>query len=412
MTGAISMARRGRCGAPQDLAPGGIGPARFSARQTARRSLARRTGFARLILIATQCFAPDLGGIEALMTGLADALAAAGVEVAVFADRAHAHDPLIRPYDVQRFGAPRPVRRWMKRRAIAEAMRGKAVEGVFVDSWKSVFAVPPVSAPIAVLAHGMELPPNASSARVRRTAAALARAHVVIANSTYTAGLARNALRGEKKPVVVVVPPPIPLQVEPDAAALAEIDALLEGRGPVIATLGRLEPRKGIDATLGALRAIRREFPGVVYLVAGGGDDLDRLRALAASLGVAHATHFLGRIDEVRKAALLARADLFAMPVRREGRSVEGFGLAYIEAAWRGKPAVAGRVGGASDAVIDGVTGLLCEGEDEADVEAALLRLLRDVPLRVRLGAAAAARARGELTWSAALPRYRAALDF
>jgi phosphatidyl-myo-inositol dimannoside synthase len=364
-----------------------------------------------LILIATQCFAPDLGGIEALMTGLADALAASGVEVAVFADRAHARDPLIRPYEVQRFGALRPVRRWMKRRAIAEAMRGKAIEGVFVDSWKSVFAVPPISAPIAVLAHGMELPPDASSARMKRTAAALARAHVVIANSTYTAGLARKALCGEKKPVVVV-PPPIPPQVEPNPAALAEIDALIRGKGPMIATLGRLEPRKGIDATLRALPAIRREFPGIVYLVAGGGDDLDRLRAIAASLGVADATHFLGRIDEVRKAALLARADLFAMPVRREGRSVEGFGLAYIEAAWRGKPALAGRAGGASDAVIDGVTGLLCEGGDDADVKAVLLRLLRDAPLRERLGAAAAARARGELTWTAALPRYRAALDF
>jgi len=365
---------------------------------------------ARLILIVTQCFAPDIGGIETLMTGLADAFAAAGVEIAVFADRAHVGDAFVRSYDLRRFGAPPLIRRGMKRRAIEQETAGKAIEGVFVDSWKSVAAVPPISAPIVVFAHGMELPPDASHLKRRRIASALARAHVVIANSSFTAGLARGATRGQKTPIVVV-PPPIPPQAEPDTASLAEIDALVAGGGPVLVTVSRLEPRKGVDATIKALPVLRRDFPGLVYLVAGSGKDFGRLRALATSRGVADATRFLGRIDEALKAALLARADLFVMPVRREGRSVEGFGIAYVEAAWRGKPALAGRVGGAADAVIDGVTGLLCNGEDDADVQAALLRLLRDGALRARLGAAAAARARGELTWSAALPRYRAALD-
>jgi phosphatidyl-myo-inositol dimannoside synthase len=364
----------------------------------------------RLILIVTQCFAPDFGGIETLMTGLADAFAAAGVEIAVFADRAHARDPFARSYELFRFGGPPLVRRLMKRRAIKRATGGQTIEGVFVDSWKSVAAVPPISAPIAVLAHGMELPPDVTYLKRRRIASALARAHVIIANSSFTAGLARKATPGQKRPIVVV-PPPIRPQVEPDGVALAEIDRLVAGGGPVLVTVGRLEPRKGVDATIKALPVLRKEFPGLVYLVAGGGEDLNRLRALAASLGVADATRFLGRIDDARKAALLQRADLFAMPVRRAGRSVEGFGIAYVEAAWRGKPALAGRVGGAADAVIDGVTGLLCNGDDDADVQAALLRLLRDGSLRARLGAAAAARARGELTWSAALPRYRAALD-
>lgn len=343
------------------------------------------------------------------MTGLADALAATGEGIAVFADRAHLGDAFSRPYPIERFGFVRPFRRLMKRRAIARALAAEGLAGIFADSWKSVEAIPPVAAPIVVLAHGMELPPDAPLRKARRIAGAFGRARAIVANSAYTADLARNFVK-DGAPAVVVAPPPIPPQSEPTAQALAQIDAMIAGRGPVLATVARLEPRKGIDATLRALPAILAAFPRAVYLIGGAGADLSRLRRLAASLGVAEAVHFLGRIDEAQKAALLARADLFAMPTRREGASVEGFGIAYIEAAWRGAPALAGRAGGAADAVIDGETGLLCDGADDRDVTGALLRLLGDDPLRKRLGAAAMARAHTELCWPAALPRYLAAL--
>jgi phosphatidyl-myo-inositol dimannoside synthase len=363
-----------------------------------------------LIAIATQCFGPDLGGIEALMNGLADALAAKGERLVVFADEPRSREAFARPYEIQRFGLVRPLRRRLKRGAIAQAFRATAPQGIFADSWKSVEAIPPIAAPIAALAHGMELPLEASSRKAQRIAAALARCQAIIANSAYTAGLARNFLEGGAAPPVLIIPPPIPEQSEPTAPALADIDALIAGGGPVLVTLARLESRKGIDAVLRALPAIRRAFPGATYLIAGAGGDLARLLALAASLNVAEATHFLGRVDEAHKAALLMRADLFVMPTRREGNSVEGYGLAYVEAAWRGKPSLAGRVGGAADAVIDGETGLLCDGEDDDDICSALMRLIADEALRRRLGAAAAARARNELTWFTALPRYLAAI--
>src|SRR5579883_1543836 len=339
--------------------------------------------------IVTQCFGPDLGGVEALMTGLADALAAAGEEIAVFADRPHLSDAFARPYPIERFGFIRPFRRLMKRRAIVRAAATGRLAGIFADSWKSVEAIPPIAAPIVVLAHGMELPPDAPRRKARRIAAAFGRAQTIVANSAYTADLARNFVK-DGAPALAVAPPPIPPQSEPTAQALGQIDALIARRGPVLAMIAA--------------------FPRAVYLIGGAGADLNRLRRLAASLGVAEAVHFLGRIDEAQKAALLARADLFAMPTRREGASVEGYGIAYIEAAWRGAPALAGRAGGAADAVIDGETGLLCDGADDRDVTSALLRLLRDEPLRKRLGVAARARARGELSWPAALPRYLAAL--
>ena len=162
---------------------------------------------------------------------------------------------------------------------------------------------------------------------------------------------------------------------------------------------------------IAALPQLRARHPDLVYLVAGAGADLARLRALAAERGVADAVVFLGPVTEPqRKAALLTLSDVYAMPSRKVGDSVEGFGIAYAEAAWYGRPSLAGADGGASEVVRDGVTGFVRDGRSAEAVSDALLRLLDDDPARVRMGAAAAAFVRAQLCWSRALPRYLAAL--
>ena len=364
-----------------------------------------------MIALATQCFAPDFGGIEILMTGLADAIAASGRPVEVFADHIRRDDAaeLVRPYPIQRFGAIRPLRRWMKRRAIAVAAE-RGLAGVLADSWKSVAAIPHGVGPIAVCVHGNEIPVDADGRRARRLRGALSRARTIVAISHFTAGVTRRAL-GSTPAEIVVVHPPLPPQASADAPALAALDVRIAGRGPVISTLSRLEPRKGVDTVLAALPRLRERFPGIVYLVGGGGDDLPRLRRLAAALGVERHVEFLGRLpDDRAKAALFERSDVFAMPVRRVGASVEGFGIVYAEAAWRGVPSLAGAEGGGADAVLDGQTGFVRRGDDPEAVQAALATLLADDALRARMGEAAQRRAREELSWTHALPRYLAAL--
>jgi phosphatidylinositol alpha-1,6-mannosyltransferase len=365
-----------------------------------------------LIAIATQCFGPDLGGVEILMTGLADQLSLNGQDVAVFADhvRSKGTAELTRPYPIHRFGSVRPLRRFMKRRALARAIEDQGVSGIFADSWKSVAATPANSPPIAVLAHGTEFPPEPSPEKARRINAALKRVRAIVASSRYTAGLVANFMHGVEAQVIVVNPPIAELPVALPAW-LAEMDAAIAGRGPVLSTLARLEPRKGVDAVLRALPALRERHPRLVYLVAGGGADLERLRALATELRVADCVVFLGPVNDIaKKAALLTRSDIYAMPSRRMGNSVEGFGISYVEAAWYGVPSVAGNDGGAADAVLDNNTGLLCDGANNDEVRAALSRLLDDRALARRFGAAAADRARAQHTWAAALPRYLAAI--
>lgn len=363
-----------------------------------------------MILITTQCFPPDRGGIEILMGGLADALAASGKQVVVFADRAHENGPEIKAaYTIHRFGGFKPLRRRLKARAVAKAVRSGRVEGIFADSWKSIERLPKLDVPIVVLAHGMEFPANPTSGKQGRIVRALAKAKRVIANSAYTASQAEPYV-ADKATRLSVINPPIGPQPAPADGAAAELAEVIAGRSPVLLTLARLEPRKGIDMVIRALPDVLKAHPNALYIVAGRGDDRPRLEKLAVDMGVGRHLHFTGAVDGPAKAALFSVADAFVMPARREGNSVEGFGIVYLEAAWYGVPSLAGREGGAVDAVRDGETGLLCNGDDPADVKRQILRLLGDAGLKKKLSAGASARARGPAQWSNAVKAFLNAL--
>ncbi|MCU0890089.1 MAG: glycosyltransferase [Rubritepida sp.] len=312
------------------------------------------------------------------------------------------------PYaGLHRFAAPYPLRQWMKALAMRPLLRDPALRGVICDSWKSALHLPPTRAPVLVMAHGMEFPPDPSPRRAWRIRRALGRASVIVANSRHTAAmLAPHRPAGAR---VEIIPPPIAPQPEPTGAARAAIRALA-GPGPLIAAVSRLEDRKGFDRVIAALPGLVGRHPGLRFLIAGEGSDRARLEKHAALAGADGRVVFLGRVEEAAKAALLAEADLFAMPARREGASVEGFGIAYLEAAWHGCPALAGREGGAEDAVADGVTGLICDGADPAAVAAGLAALLDDAPRRRAMGQAAAARVRAGFLWGQVLPRWEALL--
>jgi len=126
----------------------------------------------------------------------------------------------------------------------------------------------------------------------------------------------------------------------------------------------------------------------IEYWIAGGGNKAgyeERLRAQAA-LDPALKVRFFGNIPDEELADLYQRSDIFALTSTKYGNSIEGFGLVYLEAAAQGLPIVAHRVGGVSEAVRDGVTGLLVTPDRPAELAAAFERLIHDEPLRKRFG--------------------------
>jgi phosphatidyl-myo-inositol dimannoside synthase len=164
----------------------------------------------------------------------------------------------------------------------------------------------------------------------------------------------------------------------------------------VVLTVGRLHPRKGQLLTLQALQSLPVEIrTRLEYWVVGGqskGDYEGVLRRAAAACPDL-VVRFLGNLPDDELANIYERADIFAMTSVNLERSVEGFGLVYLEAAAHGLPIVAHDVGGVAEAVIDGVTGLLVPPNRPAQLAAAFEKLIHDPALRQRLGAAGRAQA-------------------
>ena len=159
----------------------------------------------------------------------------------------------------------------------------------------------------------------------------------------------------------------------------------------VILTVGRLHPRKGQLLTLQALQTLAPDVRSrLEYWVVGGqskGNYEPQLRAAAAEKPDL-AVRFFGNIPDEELSHLYERADIFAMTSVNLEQSVEGFGLVYLEAAAHGLPVVAHDVGGVSEAVREGVTGLLVPPHRPAQLAAAFEKLIHDEPLRRKLGAA------------------------
>lgn len=159
----------------------------------------------------------------------------------------------------------------------------------------------------------------------------------------------------------------------------------------IVLTVGRLHPRKGQQLTLEALQMLPPEVRSrIEYWIVGSqgkGRYESTLRASAAAKPDL-AVKFLGNIPDDELAEIYESADIFAMTSVNHGRSIEGFGLVYLEAAAHGLPVVAHDVGGVSEAVVDNVTGLLVPPHRPAQLAAAFEKLIHDPAFRHRLGAA------------------------
>jgi phosphatidyl-myo-inositol dimannoside synthase len=159
----------------------------------------------------------------------------------------------------------------------------------------------------------------------------------------------------------------------------------------VVLTVGRLHPRKGQLTTLKALQMLPAEVRSrIEYWIVGGrnkGNYEESLRSQAAA-DPELAVRFFGNIPDEELAQVYDRSDIFALTSISHGTSIEGFGLVYLEAAAHALPIVAHNIGGVSEAVRDGVTGLLVTPDRPAELAAAFEKLFHDVALRKRLGEA------------------------
>jgi len=168
----------------------------------------------------------------------------------------------------------------------------------------------------------------------------------------------------------------------------------------IVLAVGRMIPRKGHATLVRAMPKILESHPETMLVCAGRGPCLDETAELARALGVADRVLLPGYVPDDHVAALYQACDVFALPTGEDaGGQVEGFGLVFAEAQAHGKPVVAGRSGGVTDAVIDGETGLLVPPEDPESLADSITSLLSDPEKAAALGAKAKDRIARELNW-------------
>jgi len=155
----------------------------------------------------------------------------------------------------------------------------------------------------------------------------------------------------------------------------------------VVLTLGRLVKRKGADMAIRAMARILKERSDVHYLIVGDGELRAELESIIAQEGVAKQVTLVGTVSEAELVGYFRLCDVFLMPNRTlADGDTEGFGLVFREANACGKPVIGGRAGGVVEAVVDGESGYLVNGEDLDEIEQAVLKILDDPKLAETLG--------------------------
>ena len=146
----------------------------------------------------------------------------------------------------------------------------------------------------------------------------------------------------------------------------------------VIVSVGRLVHRKGQDKLIESMPTIIRGIPQAHLLIVGEGPYRKHLTELVDNLGLSSHVSFIGRIQYAQLPHYICIGDVFAMPSRSRffGLEVEGLGIVYLEASACGLPVIAGSSGGAPDAVIEGVTGVVVNGLDVQAISQSVIELL------------------------------------
>lgn len=372
-------------------------------------------------LLVTNDFPPKVGGIQAYLWELWSRM-----DPSTFVVLTASSSPGAQEFDRQqadrgirierapgRILAPTPG---LVRRIRSTAHRVGATLVVIDPAFPLGIIGPRLGLPYAVVLHGAEVAiPGRLPASRELLASTLRRSVLAVSAGGYPEGEADRALRGRGMPPVVEIPPGVDLDrfrpLSESERTKARADLGLPTEGPLVVSVSRLVPRKGMDILIHAAAEMRTEFPDLMVAIAGRGRDRDRL---AGEIGERQApARLLGAVSDEDLPRLVGAADVFVMLCRNRwlGLEQEGFGIVFVEAAAAGVPQVAGDSGGAGEAVIDGLTGFVVRRPtDVATVVGTIGNLLHDAELRQRMGTESRRRAEASFDYDHLAPRLAAAL--
>ena len=327
-------------------------------------------------LIVTRSFPPELGGMQSLMWGLARELSK-NFMIKVFADHSENHKDFDEQasFSIERVGGIKMLRKYRKAQLINEFIKKNKIEGIIADHWKSLELIKSNKKKYCLI-HSKEINHPKGTSLNKRVLNVLNNIEKVIANSEFTKNLAIDCGVNQNK--IIVINPGIDPTDELDKKSLDKVESLLKVKTPRLITVSRFDKRKNHEKIVMALRNLKQIYPDIVYICVGYGDEEENIKKLVKELDLEAQVMFFKDISNELKNALIAKSNIFVMPSIIHKKSVEGFGIAYVEAAQYGIPSIGGKDGGAADAIQHEKTGLICDGNNLDDIYSSINLMLEN----------------------------------
>jgi len=329
-----------------------------------------------MYLIVTRSFPPEFGGMQSLMWGLARELSK-NFMIKVFADHIEHHKTFDEQssFSIERVGGIKLLRKYRKAQLINEFIKENKIEGIIADHWKSLELIKSNKRKYCLI-HSKEINHPKGTSLNKRVLNVLNSVEKVIANSEFTKNLAIEC--GVNQDKIIVINPGIDPAVELDKKSLDKVESLLKVKTPRLITVSRFDKRKNHEKVVMALRNLKQIYPDIVYICVGYGDEEENIKKLVKELDLESQVMFFSDISNELKNALVAKSNIFVMPSVIYKKSVEGFGIAYVEAAQYGIPSIGGKDGGAADAIEHKKTGLICDGNNLDDIYSTINSMLEN----------------------------------
>ncbi len=330
-----------------------------------------------MYLILTRNFPPEIGGMQNLMYGLTKSLSKLNI-VKVFADY---HEDYLNfdnnvNFSIERIGGPKFFRKYRKSYLINEFIKNnKNVSCIIADHWKSLELINTRKKKICLI-HSKEINHEKGSRQNKRLTNILNDVDHVISNSIFTKNLAINMGVNENK--IDVINPGVDAVKEISKKDLDQAEKIFNGKSNRLITVSRFDKRKNHEKVIMAIRNLKELYPNIIYICIGYGDEEENLKKLVNELNLNNHVIFLKNVETELKNALIFKSNIFIMPSIIHNKSVEGFGIAYIEAAQYGIPSIGGKDGGASDAILHEKTGLICDGNNLEEIYSSIDKMLKD----------------------------------
>ena len=330
-----------------------------------------------MYLIITKSFPPEKGGMQNLMGGLSETLSKYKMIKVItdYNENGYNYDQQF-SFTIERVKGIKLLRKYRKALHANNFLKNNNnVSCVIADHWKSLELIKTDKKKICLI-HSKEINHDRGSRENKRSLKVLNEVDYVVSNSQFTKDLAIE--KGVKPEIIKIINPGVDPRKDIDKKYISDAEKLLENKKPRLVTVSRFDKRKNHEKVIMAVRNLKQIYPNIMYVCIGYGEEEKNIKSLIKELSLENHVIILNQISQEYKNAILSKSDVFVMPSVIHKKSIEGFGISFVEAAQYGVPSIGGKDGGASDAIAHNETGYICDGNSLDEIYSSVEKILQN----------------------------------